>query len=77
MTYRSDDNWPKARILASQAFYAFMQKPGACMYAFSIFPNPEHPHMAVARKEVGIPLEDGRRPPDYEDLKEVLLKTRA
>ncbi len=76
-TYGSDDDWPKARILASQAFYASMWKPGVCMYAVSIAPNPDHLYVAAAREEAGIPSEDCRIPPEYEDLKEVFPKTRA
>ncbi len=63
-----DDNWPKARIPALQAFYASMLKPGARMYAVFIALNPNHPHVAAARKDAGIPSEDGRIPPEYEDL---------
>ncbi len=47
-TYRSDDNCPKARILAPQAFYASMWKPGTRMYVVSIAPNPDHPHAVAA-----------------------------
>ncbi len=47
------------------------------MYAVSIALNPDHPHVAVAREEAGIPSEDGRIPPEFEDLKKVFSKTRA
>ncbi len=47
------------------------------MYAVSIAPNPDHPRVATAREEAGIPSEDGRIHPEYEDLKEVFSKTRA
>ncbi len=47
------------------------------MYAFSIVPNSDYPHVAVAREEASIPLEDSRIPPEYEDLKEVFSMTRA
>ncbi len=60
-----------------QAFYASMRKSGVRMYAVSIAPNPDHPYVAAAREEAGIPPEDGRIPLEYEDLKEVFLKTRA
>ncbi len=52
-TYGSDDDWPKARILAPQAFYASMQKLGARMYAVSMAPNPDHPHVAAASVRAG------------------------
>jgi hypothetical protein len=38
------------------------------MYAVFIALNPNHPHVAAARKDAGIPSEDGRIPPEYEDL---------
>jgi hypothetical protein len=47
------------------------------MYSVSIAPNSDHPHVAVAREETGIPFEDGRIPAEYEDLKKVFSKTRA
>jgi hypothetical protein len=49
-----------------------MHKPGACLYAVSIAPNPDHPDVVVqeAREEAG-------NPPEYEDLKEVFSKTKA
>jgi hypothetical protein len=47
------------------------------MYAVSIALNPDHPYMAAAREETGIPSEDSRILPEYEDLKEVFSKTRA
>jgi hypothetical protein len=47
------------------------------MYAVSIAPNPDHPYVAAAREEAGIPSEDGQIPPEYEDLKGVFWKTRA
>ncbi len=75
--YRSDNDWPKARILALQAIYTSMQKLGVRIYAVSIAPNPNYPHVAAAIKEEGIPSEDGTIPPEYEDLKEVISKTRA
>jgi hypothetical protein len=70
--YGSDDDGPKARILVPQAFYASVRKPGARLYAVSIAPNPDHLDVVVqeAREEAGIP-------PEYEDLKEVLSKTKA
>ncbi len=46
-TYGSDDDGPKARILAPQAFYTSMRKPGARLYAVSIAPNPDHPDMVA------------------------------
>jgi predicted dehydrogenase len=71
-TYESDDDGPKARILAPQAFYASMRKQGAHLYAVSIAPNPDHPDVVAqeARVEAGIP-------PEYEDLKEVFSETKA
>jgi hypothetical protein len=56
--YGSDDDWSKTRILAPQAFYVSMRKPGARMYTVSIAPNSDHPYVAAAREEAGIPLED-------------------
>ncbi len=47
------------------------------MYTVYIAPNPDHPHVAAAREESGILSEDGRIPPEYEDLKEIFSKTRA
>jgi hypothetical protein len=71
-TYGSDDDGPKARILAPQAFYASMRKPGPRLYAVSKAPNSDHPDVVVqeAREEAGIP-------PEYEDLKEVFSRTKA
>ncbi len=72
-----DDKWPKAGVLAPQTFHASMRKPDACMYAVSIVPNFDHLHVAAVREEAGIPPEYGRIPPEYKDLKQVFLKTRA
>jgi hypothetical protein len=49
-----------------------MCKPGVCLYAVSIAPNPDHLDVVAqeAREEAGIP-------PKYEDLIEVFSKTRA
>ncbi len=41
------------------------------MYAVSIVLNHDNPYVDAARKEASIPSEDGRIPPEYEDLKEV------
>jgi hypothetical protein len=70
--YRSNDDGPKAMVLAPQAFYASMRKPGAHLYAVSIAPNPDYPDVVAqeAREEAGIP-------PEYEDWKEVFSKTKA
>jgi hypothetical protein len=75
--YGSNDNRPKARVLALQTFYASIRKPDARMYAVSIAPHPDRPHVVAARNEAGIPSEDGRIPLEYEDIKKVLLKTKA
>ncbi len=58
-TYGSDNDGRKARILAPQAFYASMFKPGARLYAVSIAPNPDHLDVVAqeAREEAGISLE--------------------
>jgi hypothetical protein len=53
-----------------------MQKLGARMYALSIAPNPDHPHMVAAREEAGMPEEAGL-PPEYKDLKGDFSKTRS
>jgi hypothetical protein len=47
------------------------------MYAVSIAPNFDHLHMAAAWVEIGIPLEVGRIPLEYVDLKEVFWKRKA
>jgi hypothetical protein len=47
------------------------------MYAVSKAPNPDHLYVAAAREEAGIPSEDDRIPPEYEDLKEVFSMTGA
>jgi hypothetical protein len=72
LTYRSDDDGPESRVLAPQAFYTSMCKPGARLYAISIDPNPDQPDVVAqeVREEAGIP-------PEYEDRKEVLSKTKA
>ncbi len=44
-----------------------------CLYS----PYPDHPYVAAAREEAGIPSEDGRIPPEYENQKKVFSKTRA
>jgi hypothetical protein len=75
--YGSDNNQLKARILVPKAFYVSMRKQGTRMYIMSIAPNPDHPHLAATREETSIPLEDGRIPSEYEDMKEVFSKTRA
>ncbi len=46
-TYGSDNNGPKASVLALQAFYASMRKPGARLYAVSIAPNPDLPDVVA------------------------------
>ncbi len=71
-TYGSDDDGPKARVLAPQAFYASMCKPGARLYAVSIAPNPDYPDVVVqeAREKAGIT-------PNYEDLTEIISQTKA
>jgi hypothetical protein len=33
--------------------------------------------VTAAREEAGIPSEDDRKPPEYENLKEIFSKTRA
>jgi hypothetical protein len=70
--YRSDNDGPKARALASQAFYAFMRKPGTHLYAISMVPNPDYPDVVMqeATEETGIP-------PGYDNLKEAFFKTKA
>ncbi len=72
-----DDNQPKARIMVLLAFRSFMRKPGARMYAVFIALNPDHPYVAAAREEAGMPLEDGQIPREFEDLEEVFSKTKA
>jgi hypothetical protein len=77
LTYRSDDDRPKALILVLQAFSASMRKAVERMYAVSITLNPDYLHEAAARKEAGILSENGRIPPEFKDLNEVFPKTRA
>ncbi len=47
------------------------------MYAVTIAPNSDHPHVAVARKEAGIPSKDDGRYLEYEELNDVISKIRA
>jgi hypothetical protein len=70
--YGLDDDGPKARILAPQAFYTSMRKPGARLYAVSVAPDPDYPDMVAqeVREEASIL-------PEYKDLKEVFSKTKA
>jgi hypothetical protein len=67
-----DKDGPKARVLSPQAFYASMGKPGARLYTVSIAPKPDNPDVVAqeVREEAGIR-------PEYKDLKEIFLKTKA
>ncbi len=75
-TYGSYNDWSKARILAPQACYASMWKPGACIYTVSIAPNPDHPHVTAMQEDAGI-AEKASILSKYDKLKEVFSKTRV